>query len=399
MQTENTGKYDYQAIWQRLLNWIEENEYKSFDVSDTLSTKLYLTLLWFYKRYRIGKYVYFPFYKLNQLFPKQIRSIAGVSKQEFPQAYAIIVKALLNIFRKSNDTWHLDKAINLSDKLFKIKNTDFQYNCWGQPFDWYTRKLIPKYTPRTTVTSQVASAFLDMYEVTKQEKYLLEAKSAAKFFIHEMNYFTDKEGDICFPYTAIDDYKVHNANTLAAAVLYRVYNHTGEDIFKDFSIRSFQFTVKHQTPEGAWYYWAPPDKLLYRIDNYHTGFVLESLLEAKECMQTNFRFETALKDGLNYYIENLFAENRIPKMTNKKTYPIDIQSCAQSLITFSKADKFYPSNSNRIKKITEWTMNNMFDHEKNYFYYRKYKSGRTDKTPYIRWSESWMLHALSFLIK
>jgi hypothetical protein len=39
----------------------------------------------------------------------------------------------------------------------------------------------------------------------------------------------------------------------------------------------------------------------------------------------------------------------------------------------------------------------MFDNE-GYFYYRFLKNGKIDKTPYIRWSESWMLRALSFVL-
>jgi hypothetical protein len=39
----------------------------------------------------------------------------------------------------------------------------------------------------------------------------------------------------------------------------------------------------------------------------------------------------------------------------------------------------------------------MYDHRNGYFYYLKYPL-LTNKVPYLRWSQAWMLYALSFLL-
>ena len=50
-----------------------------------------------------------------------------------------------------------------------------------------------------------------------------------------------------------------------------------------------------------------------------------------------------------------------------------------------------------LQKIYSWILDQLYDHDQGYFYYRLYKN-KLDKKPYIRWSESWMLRAQSYLI-
>ena len=158
-------------------------------------------------------------------------------------------------------------------------------------------------------------------------------------------------------------------------------------------MKAINFTVSHQNEDGSWYYWAPPDKLLYHIDNYHTGFILECLNICRRALK-DFEYEDELKRGLEFYAENLFLED-IPKFTNKSVYPIDIHSCAQAIITFCEVFDFDARYLSMAEKVARWTINNMQD-EKGYFYYRVYKK-YVDKTPYMRWCQAWMLRALSYL--
>ena len=124
---------------------------------------------------------------------------------------------------------------------------------------------------------------------------------------------------------------------------------------------------------------------------------MESLEVIKRYLGHEFKFDIAFENGLKFYLENLFKDKIIPKMTPNSVYPIDIQSCGQAVITFGEMMTRMPELKETAAKITEWTIKNMMD-KKGFFYFRIYKNGRIDKTPYIRWSESWMLRALSFLI-
>jgi hypothetical protein len=243
----------------------------------------------------------------------------------------------------------------------------------------------------------VANSFLDAYEITKDKKFLAIAIKSCNYFIDYFNIDEDKAGNICFSYTTLDKYHIHNANMLVASTLIRTWYHSGIKKFKEYGIKAMKFTISHQNIDGSWYYWAPPDKITGRIDNYHTGFILESFEIIRKYLKDEFYYDDVIDKGINYYQKNLFEDSLIPKMTNKSTFPIDIQSCAQAIITFAELKNKRPDLGQVALKVAEWTIENMYD-KKGYFYYRIYKNGKIDKTPYNRWAESWMLRALTFLI-
>jgi hypothetical protein len=207
----------------------------------------------------------------------------------------------------------------------------------------------------------------------------------------------DKDGHICFSYTSIDNFHVHNANVVVAANLIRTWYHCKRQDLKDIGQRALDFTVKYQNNDGSWYYWAPPDTILGNIDNYHTGFILESMELIRKYLGKDFHYEKQMDLGLDFYINHFFENDVIPKLFHNCLYPIDIQSCAQSIITLVELSKSYSSLAEKPLKIADWTIKNMFD-PNGYFYYRLYKNGYVDKTPYLRWAEAWMFRALTNLI-
>ncbi len=384
--------------YNQLEEWIEKNGPSSYDVSDIKALRFFIFIKNLSRKSKLAKILTAPLVFLSDNYSNILRKFFVVRKNIFPQGQAIIARAYFGKYKITKDKSYLEKAIAILEWL--KENTSVGYNkyCWGQPYDWYSRKLFPANVPRATVTSQVANAFLDAYEILHDKKYLDVAESSCNFFIEDLNWEKDIDGFICFSYTTVDNYHIHNASMLAAAVLIRTWKYSSVERFKEYGLSAMNFTIKHQNENGSWYYWAPPDKIIGKIDNYHTGFVLESLEEIKKYLGTEFNGEKALKIGLRYYLDNFFENGILPKITFKSVYPIDIQSCAQAIITLGEIKQRLPELSEKVEKIAIWTINNMMD-KKGYFYYRKYKNGRIDKTPYIRWSESWMLRALTFLLQ
>jgi len=378
--------------------WVKSNNYSSKDVCDVTSLPLYQDLQQVNYKYKLGKFVYAPFHRLYIHKPDFVRKISGLKPYSFPQAYALMAQGLIKFLKyRENVELHNDLRYILK-QLESDHSGDPEFRAWGQPYNWFSRRKVPARTPRTTVTTQVAQAFLDAYEFYKEDKYLDIAKKAGEFMIQKMPWDKDADGDICFPYTTLDQYHVHNANVLAAALLARLGNILDNEEFKEKALRSFSFTAKHQNPDGSWFYWAPPDKLLGKIDHYHTGFVLESFMIGKNNWHEDFPFSEALNRGMNYYLENLFEDASIPKMLPSSKYPVDIQSCAQALITIGEVMAPSLEKDDWLQRICSWTVSNMFDEKNSYFYYRIYKS-RVDATPYLRWGQSWMIRALTYLMK
>jgi len=171
---------------------------------------------------------------------------------------------------------------------------------------------------------------------------------------------------------------------------------TNEPALLELSVKSIKFTMNHQNKNGSFYYWAPPDEMLNLIDNYHTGFVLESLNVCRRALGSDFKYDKELKKGLDFYARELITETGEPKISTQNKYPINIHSCAQGIITFKELADFDSMHKEISERVAKWTVKNMQD-ESGYFYHQINRKGYVDKTPYIRWGQAWMLLALSYL--
>ncbi|MFW6281811.1 MAG: hypothetical protein ACOC1O_03335 [bacterium] len=384
-------------VFQNLENWMRENNWESHDHTDWNSFPLCVLIKKMESVLPFGKYFTTPFFLMVKNNQNKLRKIFKIKKKGYPQAHSILARAYFFKFQKTNGNKFLTKGI---ENLQFLKNNAIEsekYFAWGQPYIWFSKKLIPANTPRTTVTTQVIQAFLDGYEHTRNKEFLRIAVNASWFLLKGMNWDIDKDGDYCVSYTPLDNYHIHNANMLASAALIRTWYYAGIDEFYDYGLKSAKFTSKYQNKDGSWYYKAPPDLVKGKIDNIHTGFILESFVILKQYLGEDFYFKKVFSKGVEYYYNNLFKNDYLPKMTPDKTYPIDIQNCAQSIITFTQLNNYFNGLDERVKNIFEWTMKEMYDVQKGFFYYRLYKSGKVDKTPYIRWGQSWMLRAVALL--
>ncbi len=388
---------EYIAHFDNLYEWIKHNDFMSHDVCDVTATPLFIWLQNINQKYRYGKYIFFPFYYMSKRYPGTLRIALGISKREYAQSYALICTALLSFQKRTGEGKYNNEVHDMLSWLSENHSGDEDYMSWGQPYDWYSRKKIPAHTPRTTVTTQVGHAFLDAYEYFHQDRYLEYAMKAGSFMVEKMPWDKDAEGAVCFPYTSIDQYHIHNANVLAAALLLRLDAVRKNDQFREMAYQAFSFTAKHQNADGSWYYWAPPDRILGVIDHYHTGFVLESYKLASDLWKGDFPFRENLEKGLSFYEKHLFTNDLIPKMTSESLYPVDIQSCAQAIITLGICLPDSHEKIHKLQKLYSWIQDHLYNADQGYYYYRLYKN-RRDTTPYLRWAESWMLRAQTFLI-
>lgn len=388
---------DYIEVFNQLDHWLKRQRYKSYDLCDVTSHPLFLTLSSIKKNVVGGNVVTYPFFYLAKRKSRKFRKVFQTEKKKYPQAQGIITRAYLKMYHSTGERKYVNSAREILQWLTEHRVKSVPHHCWGQPYDWYSGKVIPKNTPRTTVTSQVSHAFLDMYEETNEKRCLNTAIDACRFYLDDLTWDMDAEGDISFPYTTEDTYHIHNANILAASVLIRTWYHSRINEFLERGMQALQFTLKHQNEDGSWYYWAPPDPIKDKIDNYHTGFVLESIAGMKHYLGDMFKGDQNYRKGANYYISKFFEDGHIPKMAPESVYPIDIQSCAQSLITLGEIHSEFSGTTEKMIKVVDWTIDNMFDAD-GFFYYRIYGDGKIDKNPYIRWGESWMLRALSLVI-
>lgn len=343
-----------------------------------------------------------------------------------------------NRFCPSTGNWQLATGNCLSPSTVNRKpETGNRYYSWGYSFPWQGRTVIaPKGEANLVCTVFVANALLDLYESTlshpetesrqpslsvnsqptltgnrKPEtvncvcpstgnwkletgnRLLSIATSSADYLLNELYW---SEGDIGgFSYPTPDlRVQVHNANFLAAALLCRVYKYTGNDKYLQPALKAARSSAKAQREDGAWDYGELPTQKW--IDNFHTGFNLGALRTICQCLNTD-EFEPHIRKGFDFYKQHFFREDGAPRYFHNKTYPIDIHSVAQSIITLLDFQDLDRNTVTLAHKVYEWAVNNMWD-KRDYFYYQVtpyYKN----KINYMRWSQSWMLLALATLLE
>jgi hypothetical protein len=113
--------------------------------------------------------------------------------------------------------------------------------------------------------------------------------------------------------------------------------------------------------------------------------------------------------GHRYYQAAFFTNDGAPRYFHNRTFPIDIHSCSQAILHFSafsaidppapprsqKRDLGHPLNIDRAWKTFDWTLGNMAAPDGS-FYYERHRLW-TNRTPYMRWGQAWMLRALARL--
>jgi hypothetical protein len=377
----------------RLDSYVRGARFEGFDPYDALSSPVIGSMK--------GKV---PKVMATQLFvysPINLRRFFRVPAEKNPKAIALLVSANCNMYL--DGMIPADSFSSVSHELVGIlrsaKTPGYSGCCWGFNFDWQDiTRLAKKGLPTIVITSIVANAFLDLYEITREEPYLQIARSSCDFILNDLN-ITEGEDGICFSYTPVDKHIVHNANLLGAGLLARVHSLTGDADLKEQAKKAFQFSVSHQEENGSWAYSEDPmtSKKRYQVD-FHQGFILDSIsdfiLYAKPSEEM---YEWALDRGAKFYSECQFDELGRSAWRYPTKWPVDIHNQAQGIITFSRLSRFDRKYLHQAIKIASWTIENMQD-PLGYFYFQKYPLGQ-NKIPYMRWSQAWMMLALSRVLR
>jgi rhamnogalacturonyl hydrolase YesR len=158
------------------------------------------------------------------------------------------------------------------------------------------------------------------------------------------------------------------------------------------------FVISRQKEDGRWNYSLDLETNREREQiDFHQGFVLESISNiADRIQEKNESWGNSVRKGLEFYRNKQFFQNGRSVWRYPREFPIDIHNQSQGIITFSRLSSFDPGYLDFAGIIASWTIK-MMQSQKGYFYYRLNKRF-PNRIPYIRWSQAWMLLALTFLL-
>jgi hypothetical protein len=177
---------------------------------------------------------------------------------------------------------------------------------------------------------------------------------------------------ICFSYTPLFINHVHNLNLFVAEFLLKTGMETGRADWILMGTRAVNYTLANQSTDGSFDYNGPPEAPQKHFDNYHTGFVLRMLHSVWKLTNREDVY-VSMRKCYSHYVENFFEDAAIPKLMPDKKYRIDIHSCAESINCLSALSTTFPDGLKLAENILHWTIDHLQD-KSGYFYYGILKS-------------------------
>ncbi|MBM3262262.1 MAG: glycoside hydrolase family 127 protein [candidate division Zixibacteria bacterium] len=385
-----TGKTDCDHVLRDTLTSCREQDYAGYGKFDALNSPV-LEFLSFDNPWLRLIYI-----QSVMRCPFHVRPWLGVKKSRNPKGIALFARAYLFLYQRTGQPEYLTEARALLDWLLEHPSPDQKRFCWGYNFIW--QELPPflqwRYAPNIVVTVFVGEALVHAYRVTQDARYLDAACSVAEFITTDLpvQHETAEERAISYLLTETG-FIVLNVQVMSAALLAKVWKETGERRLKDIAQKQVAFTINRRTDYNAWYYTHPKGKSPIRHDNYHTGGIVDGILEY--CEETgDDRFLSVYWDGLRYYQAHLFEADGAPRWMNDRKYPHDVHGSAQGIISFAKAGRHRPEYHDQARLIADWTITHLYRPKTRDF---RYRQGRWMTWDYslMRWCNAWMTRALA----
>lgn len=393
-------------VWksiEKLDQWIEKNGWAGYDPYDIKELKFVRFITELGKKNFLFEIAREILFELFYTFPVASRRFFNVTPRVNAKAMALFGRGYLDLFLVSGNENYLSKSefcINwLLDKRLKIDDGI----AWGYPFDWQSTVLIPKNTPNGIVTTAAGDAFWAWYQHTNKREYLAMCEHVCIFLYNNLPVDEIASDQVCFAYTPLFQNHVHNLNLFVAEFLIKIGKKSNIPEWVAQAQKAVNYTIANQADDGSFDYNGPPEKPQHFSDNYHTGFVLRMLHSIWE-LTGDEKVYNSLEKCYNHYVAHFFEDGKIPKLLPNRKYRIDIHSCAESVNCLSQLSGTFPGASELATNVLRWTIENMQDWT-GYFYYAFLKSRFTrrvfkSKIPYMRWSQAWMIKAMSnYLLK
>jgi hypothetical protein len=418
---------ELEAVYESARAWGRAHDYAGHDPFDALNSRLFQSTP--FKHSRLARLAWTQGLKRS---PVNLRRLALVPRGRNSKGTALFALAALSRFRATRDANHLREARELLDELLAARlRSPGGHSAWGYNFDWQGRAF---YAPRGTATV-VPTAFavralvegvtaLDASDEegvrdargrlsTDAGKYLEAARDACDFILRDLNRSDEGGGEVCFSYTPLDRTRVFNASLLAGEALAQVGALTGESELTAHALRAARYVVRRQREDGSWAYGA--DSYQTWADNFHTAFVLTSLARILKTCGTELRgvaaedsslekksvceqeMRRAVSRGYEFWRSSFFLADGWPKYYHRSAHPADAHSAGASLVACAELVDIEPDAIDLARRVARWSVRELFD-RRGFFYYQKRRL-YTVRTPFMRWSQGWMVYGLAGLLE
>jgi hypothetical protein len=317
----------------------------------------------------------------------------------FPIADAHYAMGFTFLHEALGDAAYFERAIHFLEVLKQTRCEGFKEYGWGYPFDWVTRNgIIKAQTPLITTTPYPYEAFLGTYKIEARPEWKSILESIARHATTDFKDFKTSEKASTCSYGPYDKGGVINAASYRAGMLASAAKELNNEEYWRIGERNLYFVLENQNSDGSWPY--AIDGVRDFVDHFHTCFVMKGLAKAhtitgnKDCLN-------ALSKGVEYYLNNLFAEDGLPRPFSKAprltVYKRELYDCAECInLCLLLRDRF-PKMNPVLEKVVSGILRDWMQPNGS-FRARQLMFG-WDNVPMHRWAQSQMFRSLAFYLR
>ncbi|HEU4595344.1 MAG TPA: hypothetical protein VFS10_09395 [Pyrinomonadaceae bacterium] len=399
---------EFERVCESLRAWCRERGYAGADPFDALNSRLFrATPL---RHSRLARLAWTQLFKRS---PVNLRALALVPEGRNAKGTALFALAALSRFRASPNGEREEEARALLRDLLDARlgasgKGEGADGAWGYNFDWQGRAFYaPRGTPTVVPTAFAVRALVEASAAFEggegAGEYLKAARGACEFILRGLNRSVDEDDELCFSYTPLDRTRVFNASLLGAEALASVGAMTGEAELKSTALRAARYVLRRQRADGSWAYGA--DAYQSWADNFHTAFVLDSLArirracagELERNADLNVESERAIDRGYAFWREAFFLADGWPKYYHDRVFPADAHAAGAAIVALADLREYDEGALDLAERVAAWAVRELLD-ARGFFHYQLRRFRRV-RTPYMRWSQAWMLYALARLLE
>jgi len=370
---------------KKLERWVEDHGYEAYEPFDGLSSPL--------TRFtRSNLLLERLLLQAVRQSPINIRPLLGIRPLPSTKGRGYMAAGYLSMYALTEDVDYRNKAVRTLEWLIAHKSPHYAEYSWANHFAFSSRGgRYPAHEPIIVWSALVGYAFIDAYELMGDARFLEVARSVCRWILALPRERTST--GTCLSYHNLFQESIHNANMLGAAMLARTWRHTRDRELLDVAAEAMRYSCTQQLPDGSW--WYGEEEKYHWIDNFHTGYNLDSLKHYIESTGDETH-RAGMMAGLEYFRTHFFLEDGCPKYYHNRTQPIDSQCAAQAIETLANFSALEPNTLRLAERVARWWITTMQDRN-GYFYYRAYPLMKA-KTPMLHWAQTTTYRALSMLL-
>ena len=353
----------------------------------------------YYKQPLLGTMAVAPIIFCEAFLPSARRLFR--KPQRFPIADAHYAMGFAALSQTLVDKKYYQRAVHFLEVLEATRCPDQKHYAWGYPFDWvWMGGTIKEGTPLITTEPYVYEAFLQVYEIDKDQKWRQIMQSIAQHA--SQDYYDTQTSALASSssYTPASEPSsggVVNASAYRAFLLTKAALDFSEEKYRRQGERNMHFVLESQNADGSWFY--AMDGTRSFVDHFHTCFVMKALAKI-ERLTGSPHCTAAIERGVKYYVEHLFDEAGLPKPFSKAPrltiYRRELYDYAECINIATLLKGRFPELDKRLETVLNDIMTR-WQRPDGSFRSRHLLFG-WDNVPMHRWAQAQLFRSLCLLL-